>query len=108
MVFPPSATALLAAALIGAMLAAMIGLAGLMSGVFAASLVTAYGILGFAVLHAITRGMSIRGLLLALAYVAIVLIWPVLMLIALLGLADSFFDFRGRIAGRRGPPTIQA
>ena len=101
MTFPPTAAALLAAAMIGTLLA---GLTSIISGVVAASLATAYAVLGFAVLHSISRGVSARSLLLAIAYVAVVLIWPVLVLIALLGLTDSLFDIRGRIARKRGPP----
>ena len=53
--FPAPAPALLAAAIAGSFLP---GLVGISSGVFAASLLMAYAILGFAVLHTITRGMS--------------------------------------------------
>ena len=83
------------------------GLLGMVCGVFAASLATAYAVLGCAVLHAVTRGMNVRGLVLSVVYVAIVLIWPVLVLIALLGLADSVIDIRGWFARKRGPPTIR-
>ena len=57
--FPPFAPGLLAAAVAGSFLP---DLFGLLSGVFAASLLMAFAILGFAVLHAITRGMGSRGL----------------------------------------------
>ena len=43
------------------------------------SLLLAYGVLGFAVLHAITQGLQIRPFLLGLAYAAVFLIrWPIL------------------------------
>ena len=63
----------------------------------------AYAILGFAVLHAITRGMSSRPFTLGGIYAAVIVFgWPVLVM-SLLGLADTAFDFRGRAARRRGP-----
>ncbi len=108
MTFPPVAPVLLAAAATGVLLASRLGLLGMISGIVAASLATAYAILGFAVLHFITRGFNARGLVLGLAYVAVVLIWPVLVLIALLGLADVAFDIRGRLTRKGGPPTTQS
>jgi hypothetical protein len=108
MSFPPVAPVLLAAAATGVLLASRLGLLGMISGIVAASLATAYAILGFAVLHSITRGFNARGLVLGLAYVTVVLIWPVLVLIALLGLADAAFDIRDRLTGKGGPPTPQS
>jgi hypothetical protein len=68
----------------------------------------AYAILGFAVLHAITRPMNSRPFVLGGIYAAVfVLGWPVLV-VALIGLADTAFDFRGRVAGRGGPPQIRS
>jgi hypothetical protein len=80
------------------------GVAGLLAEVLGASLlIAAYAILGFAVLHAITRGTSGRPFTLGGAYAAVLVLgWPVLVL-SLLGLADAAFDFRGRAARRRGP-----
>jgi Predicted membrane protein (DUF2232) len=103
MTFPPLTPTLLAAAMICILLT---GLVGILSSVFAASLATAYAALGLAVLHAITRNMTHRGLVLAGVYTAIVFIWPVLLLIALLGLIDTAIDIRGRLGQRRGPPTL--
>jgi len=81
-------------------------LAGMLAGAFAASLLMAFAILGFAVLHAITRGMSSRVLVLAGIYAAAtVLGWPMLA-VSVLGLAEATFKIRGRVAGRRGPPTL--
>lgn len=81
------------------------GMLGIIAGVTAASLLMAYGILGFAILHAITRGLQARGLLLGSAYGAVLVLgWPLLAL-CLLGLADVIFDLRGRIARKRGRPT---
>ena len=100
--FPrPAAIALLAAVLVS--LAG--GLVGVIAGVAASSLTIAYGILGFAILHAITRGMSGRPLILGASYAAVAFLgWPVLAL-CMLGLADALIDIRARLARRRGPPA---
>src|SRR5207237_772254 len=99
--FPAYASALTAAAVAASFLP---GMAGVSAGVLAASLLMAYAILGFAVLHAITRGIKVRPFMLGSAYVAVIVLgWPVIVM-SLLGLADSAFDFRGR-AARRHPPT---
>jgi hypothetical protein len=63
-------------------------------------------VLGFAVLHTITQGLRIRPFLLGLAYAAVFLIqWPILA-VCLLGLIDTAFDLRGRVARKRGPPAL--
>src|SRR5882757_365233 len=73
---PASAAGLLAAAIAGSFLP---DLAGVLSGAFAASLAMAFAILGFAVMHAITRGMSTRGVVLAGLYATtLIFTWPVL------------------------------
>jgi hypothetical protein len=100
---PPLASGLLAAAIAGSFLP---DLSGILSGVLAASLFMAYAMVGFAVLHAITRSIGNRGLALAGAYVAVaVSVWPILG-VSLLGLADGAFDIRGRVARKRGPPNL--
>jgi len=64
----------------------------------------AFGVLGFAVLHALTQPLDSRGFLLGGAYAAVLVFgWPVLAM-CLLGLADMFIDLRGRAAARRGGP----
>ena len=101
MQFPVYAPALTAAAVAGSFLPGLLGIA---AGVLAAALLMAYAILGFAVLHAITRSISGRSFLLGGAYAAVVVFgWPVLVM-TLLGLTDAAFDFRGRLARGRGPP----
>ena len=83
------------------------GIVGISAGVLSASLLMAYAILGFAVLHMITRGMGTRPFTLGGIYAAVFVFgWPVLVM-SLLGLADTAFDFRGRAARRRGPPNPQ-
>ncbi len=101
---PASTSGLLAAAIAGSFLP---DLFGILSGAFAASLLMAFATLGFAVLHAITRGTSSRAVVLAAAYaVTIVLGWPVLAL-SLLGLAEAAFNIRNRVARKRGPPGLR-
>jgi hypothetical protein len=80
------------------------GLPGILAGVVAAGLLMAYGLLGFAVLHAITHGLGARGFLLGGAYAAVVVIgWPILAF-CLLGLVESTIGLRARLARRRGSP----
>src|SRR5262249_60465089 len=62
---PPSPPAFLAAAIAGSFLPDLLGV---LAGAFAASLLMAFAMLGFAVLHAITRGMNTRTLVLAAVY----------------------------------------
>jgi hypothetical protein len=102
MTFPTLAPALIAAAVVCSFLP---DLPGLVSRIFTASLLMAYALLGFAVLHAITRNVSSRGFVLAGAYAAVfVLHWPVLIM-TLLGLADTALGLRARFGQQRGPPA---
>jgi Predicted membrane protein (DUF2232) len=104
MQFPIYAPALVGAAVVASLLPGMVGTS---AGVLAASLLMAYAILGFAVLHMITRGMGARPFALSGIYVAVFVFgWPVLVM-SLLGLADTAFDLRGRTTRRRGPPNPQ-
>ena len=100
--FPPMVAAAFAIAFVGNFVA---GIVNIISGVFAATLLLAYVILGFAIVHRITIGMTGRGLILVGVYVAVlVLQWP-LIVMALLGLADAAIDIRNRFAPSRGPPA---
>ncbi len=100
--FPLAAHLSFAGALV---LSFMPGLAGTMGGIVAAAMIMAYAILGFAVLHAITRNVGGRSFILAGAYLAILVIgWPVLAM-TLLGLADAIFDFRKRVGAGSPPAT---
>jgi hypothetical protein len=102
MTFPPHVSALLALAVAGTFVPDLIGIVSVILG---ASLFIAYALLGLAVLHAITVGLNGRTLMLAGAYVTIGMFgWPLLMM-ALLGLAETVFALRGRIARKRGPPA---
>jgi hypothetical protein len=78
---------------------------GLLGSVVAASLLIAYGIVGFAVLHTITLGIGSRAFVLGGVYASVIVFgWPVLAL-CLLGLADTAFDLRARASRKRGPPA---
>ena len=102
MTFPKPILALLALAFV---LSFVGGLIGIVAGVLAAGLTMAYGLLGFAVLHAVTQGMGGRAFVLGGAYAAVLVFgWPVLAL-CLLGMFEAAFDLRARLARRRGPPA---
>ena len=82
------------------------GILSVLATVASAALIVAYGMLGFAVLHSLTRGSRGRGLILGATYGAvIVFFWPVLAL-CMLGLADTAIDLRGRAARKGGPPAV--
>jgi hypothetical protein len=99
---PALAAGLMAVALGASFLPGIIGTLGR---VFSASLLLAYGALGLAVLHVLTRGLGARVPMLIGVYASLSLLgWP-LLLASLLGLLDTAFDFRAR-AARRGPPTL--
>jgi hypothetical protein len=101
MQFPFYAPLLTGGAIVGSFLPGLIGTAG---GVLAAAMLMAYALLGFAVLHHISRGIKGRIFLLGSAYAAVLVLgWPALVMM-LLGLADTMLDLRGRVARRRGPP----
>lgn len=101
---PPLSAGLLAAAIAGSFLPDLVGV---LFGALAASLLMAFAVLGFAVLHAITRGMGSRAIVLAGVYgLTIVFGWPVLAM-SLLGLAEIVLNIRGRVARKRGPPSLR-
>lgn len=102
MTFPPFAATVLAIAVAGTFLPDLIGLA---SGVFTASLLLAYALLGFAVLHAITLGLNGRGFMLTGLYFIVGLFgWPIV-LMSLVGLLETIVALRARAAARRKPPS---
>jgi hypothetical protein len=101
MAFPRPLTAALAIAVGLSFVGSLIGI---IAGVVSASLLMAYGVLGFAVLHTITQGMDARAFLLGGAYAAVVVLgWPVLAF-CLLGLVESAIGLRARLARTRAPP----
>jgi len=104
--FPVLAPAALGAAIAGAFLP---GLAGIASSALAAALMMAHVLLGLAVIHTLTAGLAMRGLILGALYAAILVLgrpvsWP-LLLVGLLGIAEALFDVRGLIARWGGPPA---
>jgi hypothetical protein len=102
MAFPPFAITALAVAVAGTFLP---GLFGLASNIFAATLLLAYALLGFAVIHVVTASYAARGFMLGALYVSIGLFgWPIV-LMSLLGLLETVAAFRARVAARPRPPT---
>ena len=81
------------------------GMVALVAAILSATLFMAYAFVGLAVLHSITAGLPVRGFIIGAVWaLVLVLGWP-LVLAAILGLVDSAIGLRGRIAGRRGPPS---
>jgi len=100
--FPSWIPLLLAAAIAGTF---MPGLLGMLCWVLTASLLTAYMLLGFAVIHATTRALSGRIFILGASYLSVILFrWPALA-VALIGLVDAALDIRGRVARKRANST---
>jgi len=81
------------------------GAVGMAGGAVWAALTVAYGILGMAVMHAVTRSFGSRTFILSTLYVVLVLFWPIIILLAFIGVADAIFDFRSR-AGPGKPPAL--
>ena len=104
MTFPPFAPTVLAIAVAGTFLPDLIGLA---SGVFTASLLLAYALLGFAVMHAITIGIGGRHFMLAGLYLTVGLFgWPIV-LMALVGLIETMLALRARVPQGAARPLHQ-
>jgi hypothetical protein len=85
------------------------GIVGTTGEIFLVAMLIAAIATGLAVLHGLSRGMNGRPVALATTYLTLLaspfLFGLPLLLAALVGLADSAFDFRGR-GSRRGPPTV--
>jgi hypothetical protein len=100
---PPATPLCLAATLAGTLLP---DLFGILSAAAAASLATAFGVVGLAVLHTLTRPIKNRVLVLIGMYAAtLVLAWPAL-LISVLGIAETLFNIRLRLGRLRRPPSL--
>lgn len=80
------------------------GALGDASAVFAGAFGCALALVGLAVLHAITVGMTGRGIVLGISYVLIFLSGLPLFLFAALGAAENFLQLRAR-RFRNAPPT---
>jgi len=100
----PSTTPIALAAAFGASF--LPGTLGHAAALPAASLLMAYAVLGFAVVHGITRHLPSRGVVLFAIYVAVALFGWTVLLMTLLGLIDAALDLRGRVAATRKPPPI--
>jgi hypothetical protein len=81
------------------------GMAGLLATGLAGALLFAYVLQGLAVLHAFSRGMPFRGLLLTAVYVGILLLGWVAIAVAILGLSEPMLRLRERAAARGQPPS---
>lgn len=80
-------------------------LVGIVAGALSAAILMAYGILGFAVLHSLTRGVRARAFVLGGVYGSVMIFgWPILAL-CLLGISETAFGLRARAARKRGPPA---
>ncbi|ODA68415.1 hypothetical protein A7A08_00238 [Methyloligella halotolerans] len=91
-------------ALVGSLAASFLpGQMGLIGTAFAGAFLLAFVLQGLAVIHAATRGMSTRGLILAAVYVGIFIFgWPAIV-VAILGIAEPMLNLRGRAANRNTP-----
>jgi Predicted membrane protein (DUF2232) len=104
LVLPPLTLAFLALAVAGTFLP---DLAGIFAGIVTASLLMAYGLLGLAVLHSITRQNSGRTIILTATYALIVMSAGFAILaLAMLGVAETTFNIRSRLTRMRGPPSL--
>jgi hypothetical protein len=82
------------------------GMLAMLAQAGAAALITAYALIGFAVLHTLTMELKSRSVWLSFAYtIAFVFSWT-LLLMAALGLADAVFGLRQRYLRSRPPPPL--
>jgi len=79
------------------------GLPGLLATGLAGALFLAYTLQGLAVIHVYSRGMALRGLLLATVYLGILLLGWVALIVAVIGLAEPALGLRRRAAQGGGP-----
>jgi hypothetical protein len=80
------------------------GLPGLLAIGLAGALLFAYALQGLAVIHVSTRNVPLRNLLLITIYLGILLLGWVVIVVAIIGLAEPLLGLRQR-ANRRGPPS---
>ena len=80
------------------------GLIAIIAAITTSTLLMAYGLAGFAVLHTLTLSWKSRPFWLGSTYALVAMfMWPVLVMVAL-GLADAAFGLRQRFWQRRPPP----
>jgi hypothetical protein len=100
---PAETPVILAAAIAGTFLP---DIAGIFAGLVAAGLLMAYAILGFAVLHAITRNTIGRPFVLTATYaIAVLSAGLAILAMSILGFAESMFNIRDRFT-TAGPPNV--
>jgi hypothetical protein len=104
--FPPAAPIALAVSVAGTFLP---GIVGIIAGFFTATFLIAYAVLGFSVIHGASRAFPARMLMLTGLWLMVFLLgWPIL-LVMMIGLADTVFDFRARFGGgANSPPNPSA
>jgi hypothetical protein len=84
------------------------GLIGIAGAIAASTLLMAYALTGFAVLHTLTSNWRSRPFWLGSTYALVMMFgWPVLLMVAL-GLADAAFGLRQRFSRRQQPPPLPA
>lgn len=81
------------------------GPVGQAAGAIAGSLGAALALIGLATIHALTLNLSFRGPALVAVYVVLVIFGLPLILLAILGLAETFLQFRARRFGGAPPST---
>jgi hypothetical protein len=97
--FPPQAGVALVALCAACLLP---GSPGLIAGVFAAPLATAFAILGLAVIHFLLRHHSARLPLLAGLYAALIMFsWLIMVPLVAVGLTETGWGLRVRAGGRQ-------
>jgi hypothetical protein len=84
------------------------GLLAMLAQAIAAALITAYAMIGFAVLHTLTQELKSRSVWLSFAYTIVFVFSWTLVLMAALGLADAVFGLRQRYLRSRPPPPLPA
>jgi hypothetical protein len=85
------------------------GLLAMFAQAAAAALLMAYALVGFAVVHTLTLQLRSRPLLLGFLYAITLLFnWPLLALMAVIGLVDALFGLRERFMRSRPPPLPAA
>lgn len=97
---PAGGGPILAAALVASVLPDPLGL---VAAPFAGAMIAVYMIVGLAVLHAVTRDLQARPILLAMVYGVVFLFTFPALILAMIGVADRHFRFRDRRRG--GPPS---
>jgi Predicted membrane protein (DUF2232) len=89
--YPAMTPVVLLAAIALSFLASIVGVA---AGMAAACLLLAYAVLGFVVIHQLTRALAARGVILGAVWLVVLTLgWPVIV-VALIGLADGLLDLR--------------